>query len=293
MPREPLSQSIRSPNTGYCGDGKGEVHRHLRPSEQNGDQGNEIAGQGGVLGHVRHRLGASVPVDLESVEVGGVLDDLAAGPEKEWVVDVERFGADFDASAVRDSLELGDVPVIMFVGGFQHWHGLDKLVESFARVVKQHPGAKLLLVGDGPVRAEVERQSTELGLSERVIITGFVPHNRIPELLSVADVVTLPYPELPAEMWFSPLKLYEYMAAGKAIVASEAGQIADVIQSGHNGLLVQPGSVSELAQAISRLLENKVERERLGQNARRQAIAEHSWDRYTGQIKAVYASILS
>jgi glycosyltransferase involved in cell wall biosynthesis len=93
-------------------------------------------------------------------------------------------------------------------------------------------------------------------------------------------------------LWFSPLKLYEYMAAGKAIVASRAGQIAEVIQDGHNGLLVESGDVAALAQALLKLLKDPVKRERLGQNAREQAIRHHSWERYIKRLEDIYRSVV-
>ena len=218
-------------------------------------------------------------------------------PEKIVVVpngvDIELFTATFSNSqAVRAQLGLSNQPVVMFVGGFQPWHGLENLVESFAQVVRLVPEAILLLVGDGPIRSAIEQKSAELGLADRVIITGFVPHDRIPEMLAIADVVTAPYPRLPEEMWFSPLKLYEYMAAGKAIVASKEGQISDVIQDGCTGLLVEAGDVEGLAQALIKLLEAPAERERLGQNARRQAVKQHSWEQYIRRLEEIYMSVL-
>jgi len=115
-----------------------------------------------------------------------------------------------------------------------------------------------------------------------------VPQAKIPEILSAVNVAVIPYPQLPKELWFSPLKLYEYMAAGKAIVASSSGQIAEVVQDGYNGLLVEPGNVNEFAQAITRLLKDPVELDWLGKNARQQAVEHHSWDGYIRRLEAVY-----
>lgn len=226
-----------------------------------------------------------------------LIQTWAVDPEKIVVVpngvDIELFTATFyDSQAVRAQLGLRNQPVVMFVGGFQPWHGLENLVESFAQVVCLVPEAILLLVGDGPVRSAIEQKSAELGLADRVIITGFISHDRIPEMLAIADVVTAPYPRLPEEMWFSPLKLYEYMAAGKAIVASKEGQISDVIQDGCTGLLVEADDVEELAQALVKLLEAPAERERLGQNARRQAVEQHSWEQYIRRLEEIYTSVL-
>jgi glycosyltransferase involved in cell wall biosynthesis len=225
-----------------------------------------------------------------------LIEKWQVDPEKITViplgVDVERFGQPYDSRVVRAQLGLHDAPVIMFVGSFQHWHGLDRLVESFAQVLQEFPAARLLLVGDGPARPVVERKVAELGIADSVIITGIVPHARVPEMLAVADVVAVPYPQLPQELWFSPLKLYEYMAAGKAIVASRAGQIAEVIQNGRTGILVEPGNVDDFARATIELLKDPEERKRLGRNARQQAVEHHSWEQYIRRLEEVYLSVL-
>lgn len=213
-------------------------------------------------------------------------------PEKIVVVpngvDTAAFDPRESAHQLRDRLGLNSEPVIMFVGGFQPWHGLEQLVEAFAAVARKRPAARLILVGDGPARPAVEQQIGQMGLAKSVCITGYVAHEAIPDWLAMADVVVAPYPALPEELWFSPLKLFEYMAAGKAIVASQAGQIAEVIQHGHNGLLVRPGNISQLAEATLDLLDDPGQRMRLGQNARQQAVEQHSWAAYTRRLESVY-----
>lgn len=208
-------------------------------------------------------------------------------------VDVDLFRPDRDPAAVRAELGLGDDPVICFVGAFQVWHGLDKLLQGFARVLAARPRARLVLVGDGRARPMVERLAVEAGVSRSVVITGLVEQNRVPAFLAAADVAVLPYPKLGRELWFSPLKLYEYMAAGKAIVASRSGQNADVIRHGETGLLVEPGDVADLAEKIIHLLDRPQERRRLGENARTQAVARHSWGGYIQRLEAVYRRAIS
>jgi glycosyltransferase involved in cell wall biosynthesis len=207
-------------------------------------------------------------------------------------VDLDLFKPNYDPHPVRAEIGLNGEPVIGFVGGFQHWHGLDRLVESFAGILKDVPDAKLLLVGDGRARPAVEEKITELNLESAVIITGLLPQDRVPQLLAAIDIAVLPYPQLPRELWFSPLKLYEYMAAGKAIVASSSGQIAEVIEDGHTGFLVEAGNVTELAQAILKLLQEPDERLRLGHNARQQAVVRHSWDQYIKRLEEIYLGVL-
>jgi len=207
-------------------------------------------------------------------------------------VDISVFGQEYDPASVRADLHLGNVPVAGFVGGFQKWHGVELLVEAFARVRQSVPQARLLLVGDGPTRPAVEAMIEKLGLAHAVTITGFVPQVRVPKLLAAMDVAVIPYPQLPQELWFSPLKLYEYMAAGKAIVASRDGQVAQVIQDGYNGVLVEPGNVQELAMAITALFNNLALRNQFGQNARQQAVDQHSWEETIKKLEDIYYSVL-
>lgn len=207
--------------------------------------------------------------------------------------DVDLFGQQFDVYEVRRLLGFRDEPVIGFVGSFQMWHGLEDLVAAFARVRESFPHAQLLLVGDGPGRAKVEDHVRKLNLDSAVTFTGRVGYRDIPRHLAAMDVVTAPYPQLGREMWFSPLKLYEYMAAGKAIVATRCGQIAEVIQDGTTGLLADPGDVSALARAVCQVIADPNLRRTLGANARRQAKDRHSWTHLARSIEEIYYNVIS
>lgn len=218
-------------------------------------------------------------------------------PEEKIVVlplaaDTELFGLQYDASEVRRSLGFGDEPVVGFVGSFQLWHGLENLVDSFAGVHQHFPRARLLLIGDGPARQTVEERARMLHLQDAITITGRVNYRDIPQYLAAVDVAVAPYPRLKYEMWFSPLKLYEYMAAGKAIVASRSGQIPDVIQDGYTGLLVEPGDTADLARALCQAIADPDLRRSLGANARRQAEVRHSWSHVAEKLKEIYGEVL-
>jgi glycosyltransferase involved in cell wall biosynthesis len=207
--------------------------------------------------------------------------------------DLELFNPAIEYSKVRSELGLDDGPIVMFTGSFQPWHGVDNLIQAFSRVIPEVPRAKLVLVGDGRTRADLEAQAKEAGLADKVIFTGSVPYQKVPALLSIAEVAVAPYPELPTELWFSPLKLFEYMAAAKAIVASNVGQIAEVLEDGYSGLLVEPGNVEALSQALIRLLKNTELRLSLGKNARKEALEKHSWQSHAERLEEIYRSVLS
>ena len=207
-------------------------------------------------------------------------------------VDIDLFRPYPDDNQIRDEYGLGDSKIVSFVGGFQEWHGIDNLIDSFVKVKAVTPKVKILLVGDGPGRPSIDNKISEMGLQSEVIITGNVPQARIPAILGVVDIAVIPYPKFDNELWFSPLKLYEYMACGKAIVASKSGQIADVLNHGVDGLLVEPGEIDELAMEITKLLNNAPLRAKLGKQARAKAVMEHSWAKYFKRLENVYQSVL-
>lgn len=222
------------------------------------------------------------------VRAYGVPDDkIAVLPN---AADVQLFGASFDRAAIRRRLGLSDELVVMFVGRFYRWHGLELLIQSFAQVAARLPRARLVLVGDGETRPAVELQVHTLGLDRAVLFAGVVPHEQVPAQLAIADLAVAPWQQLGWDL--APLKLFEYMAAGKAIVACEAGGIGQVIAHGVNGYLVRPDDATELAEAIVRLLQDPAERDRLGQNARRQAVEQHSWERYVERLEEIYTMVL-
>jgi glycosyltransferase involved in cell wall biosynthesis len=208
--------------------------------------------------------------------------------------DVEAFKPNYNSEAVRKSLGLTTEPVVMWVGGFYPWHDLSLLLKSFALIVQRCPDAKLVLVGDGQTRSSIVDIITKAGLRHAVIMTGAIAHSQVPEMLSIADVAVVPSAPMTASLGGTgtPLKLFEYMAAGKAIVATAHDQATEVIQDGHNGLLVEEGDVHRFAEAILTLLSDPVERMRLGKNARQQASELYSWEGYTKRLEEIYLSVV-
>jgi glycosyltransferase involved in cell wall biosynthesis len=197
-------------------------------------------------------------------------------------VDVQRFAVR-RALATRNELSFADDDIVIgFTGSFLPFHGVPVLARSFAKVQQDVPRARLLLVGDGEGRDEVERILTEAGCGEAVRMLGAVGRERIPALLAACDVLASPHVAFSsgASFFGSPTKLFEYMAAGKAIVASRLGQIEDV-----------QGNVDELAAAISRLIADPDLRARLGPAAQKEAMARHTWAHNARRVQAAYENL--
>jgi glycosyltransferase involved in cell wall biosynthesis len=209
------------------------------------------------------------------------------------VADVQRFRPDPEASrSVRASLGLDTYPLVIFVGNFYEWHDVATLLDAFAATLQAYPETRLILVGDGTRRSIMAERVSELGIGHAVQFTGMVPHDEVPRYLAAADIAVVPYPPMETELWLSPLKLFEYMASGKAVIASDVGQLAAIIQDGQNGLLVPPGDVPAMTDALVRLLGTPDLRSQLGQKARQDAVHEYSWEHYLSRLESLLAAVI-
>ena len=194
---------------------------------------------------------------------------------------VHVIGNAVDAAAFRPDIAAASVPgiasdafVIGFTGSLKAWHGTDVLLDAFA-LLREHIPAHLLIVGDGPERGALMERAAGHGITKAVTITGWVPHKDLPALIARMDAAVAPYPAV-ANNYFSPLKLFEYLAVGRAIVASRIGQTAELLGASGSGLLVPPGHPAALADALLKVATDPDLATRLRQNAVRQA-RHHDW----------------
>jgi glycosyltransferase involved in cell wall biosynthesis len=190
-------------------------------------------------------------------------------------VDTSLFRTELEDASLRSQLNLDGRFVVGFVGSFKVWHGVDFLFKAFARLFREDTACHLLLVGDGPMRPVLEEEIRQAGIQQAVTLVGNVPHEEIPGYLALMDVAVAPYPAL-EDFYFSPLKLYEYMAGGRAVVASRIGQVAEVVADGLTGLLYEPGDGEALIECLRRLRADENLRKELGRNART-ACAKNTW----------------
>ena len=201
-------------------------------------------------------------------------------------VKTDIFSKKFNEKKIRENYNLKSDIVIMFVGSLKPWSGINNLIKSFYEAKKNIKKIKLFIVGGGEEKNDIENEISKLGLEGSVILTGNVPHQRIPELLSFADIAVLPYSRI-KNFYFSPLKLFEYMAARKAIIASDQGQISRTIKHGETGILFEPGNIKELSEAIISLSRNKKKRLFLGKKAFLD-VKGRTWGSFTRKLLEVY-----
>jgi glycosyltransferase involved in cell wall biosynthesis len=223
-------------------------------------------------------------------EVGVSADKIIVNPNG---VDTDVFQPGVGGRQLRADLKICDDEVVIgFVGSFGPWHGVLELAEAIKTIPPAVP-IRLLLIGAGSLQGEMEALLADYCASGRVIFTGPVEHSKVPALLDACDILVAPHVPLTdgSEFFGSPTKLFEYMAMGKAIVASRLGQIGEVLENEETALLVEPGNVGELSAAIVKLAGASSLRERLGVKAREIAIQRHTWKQNAQRVLDAYASL--
>jgi glycosyltransferase involved in cell wall biosynthesis len=216
----------------------------------------------------------------------------------------KRLGPRPRLAVVHDGARLGGTPpanapsaapdavTVVYAGHLYKWKGVDVLLEALAGT----PGVRAVIVGGQERESDkprLEAQAGELGLGDRVTFTGPVPRSGVPGWLARADILVLPNLTSPLSTHAtSPLKLFEYMAAGRAIVASDLPSIREILTDDVTAVLVSPGDAAALAQGIRRLAGDAALRARLAAAAAR-AVAEYSWDERAARLETLFSDVVS
>lgn len=208
-------------------------------------------------------------------------------------VNPHHFHPKVDGGAVRKKYGIDNKIVVGFIGSFGLWHGVEVLAQAVAPVIQKHPHVHFLIIGDGALRGTVEKILHESGAENSVTLTGSIPHDESPSYLAACDILASPHvPNADGTRFFgSPTKLFEYMAMGKAIVASNLEQIGTVLEDNKTALLVEPGSVKELVNGICTLVEDTQLRAQLGTGAHAEALKSYTWKMNAQRIISGYTHI--
>lgn len=191
-------------------------------------------------------------------------------------VDTERFHGRSEAGdEVRRRFGLSGQRVVGFVGWIRDWHGLEDLVRGMPHWPDDLSDVHLLIIGDGPARSAIESAATECAVADRVHITGAVPHAQIVEYLAAIDVALQPA----ATSYASPMKIFEYLAMAKPVVAVDQENTREILEEGRNALFFPPGDRVAFVSAVQEIFLDQQRLERMSAQAR-SAIFEREflWD---------------
>jgi len=223
--------------------------------------------------------------------LGDIVASYGVDPKKIVVIpngiNSDRFQANPDVEAAKRALGLEGSLVLGFTGFVRDWHGLDKVIDMIAQ---DPPESRrhLLVVGDGPARPDLEQQARRLGIGSRVTFTGIIGRDDVARYVAAFDVALQPA----VVAYASPLKLFEYLALGKAIVAPDQPNIKEILTDEHNAVLFDPKQNGGLANATGRLCADDLLRTKVAANARR-AIGEQklTWKANAQRVVELFGTL--
>ncbi|MDR4503170.1 MAG: glycosyltransferase family 4 protein [Candidatus Scalindua sp.] len=190
-------------------------------------------------------------------------------------VDKEKFQPHSKSKLLLNRLGINNGEIIIgFSGILRSWHGIDILIKTVARLVEREIPVFLLIVGDGPLRQDIETWTRDSGIGEHYKITGRIAHSQVPEFVNLFDVAVSPR----STFYASPMKLIEYMALGKAVVIPNCANFLDIVDPGINGILFDENDVGSLTNAITKLCKDVSFRREIGLNARLKVEKRLNWE---------------
>jgi len=207
-------------------------------------------------------------------------------------VDASSFSPlPFDSS-LADKAGVRGKTVFGFIGSFYHYEGLDNLIESFPGVLAKVPGARLLLVGDGPEKAALFEKTQKTGLGGKVIFTGKVPHADVNRYYSIMDCLVYPRKSMRLTELVTPLKPLEAMAMGKLVAGSDVGGIRELVTDGRDGFLFRAGRNDELTALLVRIATDRAGTEPVAREGIRTALEKHDWKDAIARYVPVYNGLV-
>ena len=202
-------------------------------------------------------------------------------------IDTGLFRPSVDCSEVRQKWELSESDqVIVFIGTLFKFSGLDAFIRQFPQVIREVPEAKLMIVGDGPQRIKLERIITELGLQEQVIITGFQPYQTMPQYINLATICINTFLISDTTMDIFPAKIVQYIACGKATVATALRGITTLLPGESHGV-IYANNADEMAREAVSLLKSTEHRQQLGYAGLNYVRQAHSHEKIAHQLEKI------
>ncbi len=213
-----------------------------------------------------------------------------------WGANVDKFCPNVE----RRSLDIPeDRRVVVFSGSFRPWHGADLLVRAAARVLEGEAGDKafFLFLGSGPAWQDAKALAERLGVIEKSRFVGAVPYEDMPSYLRNAHIGVAPYQpsrldQMKLGFYWSPLKIFEYMATGLAVVTLDTPPLREIVRPGEEGIVFEEADTESLARALGTLLKDSDLSRKMGGAGRERVVAYFSWQRHCQQLEAILRAMV-
>ncbi len=205
-------------------------------------------------------------------------------------VDLSIFKQDVHSDLIKKDLELEGRNIVLFVGALDTAHyfkGVDILLKSFKEI--HSANTFLVIVGDGDLKQKYIQQSEESGVADSTLFTGRISNEELIKYYSIADLLVLPSVTMGEAFG---MVLIEAMACSKAVIASNLPGVRSVVDNGINGMLVNPGDITDLSQKMRYLLDNKDIRDNFGVEGHKKVEKNYSWDKIAQKLEVVYNEVL-
>jgi len=204
-------------------------------------------------------------------------------------VNCDRFRPEIDGLLLKKKYGIMDKIVVGFVGGFSLWHGIDTLLEAAVEIIQEIKNIHFLLVGEGNMLNTSEKFVRDNGISEYVTFSGSIPYENIPQYIAAMDITTMPS----SNKYGSPIKIFEYMAMQKPVIAPNIEPVQEVITKDREGLLITPGDKRELRDAIIYLCTHAKSAIQMAERAHQKVLKNYTWQRNAEKIVQLALSLRS
>lgn len=209
-------------------------------------------------------------------------------------VDIEAFeSGDPPDAALKAKLGLQERSVIGFIGSFYAYEGLDLLLDALPGILVQRPDVCVLLVGGGPQDAALKAQAQRLGVADKVVFAGRVPHEQVQRYYDLVDVLAYPRHSMRLTELVTPLKPLEAMAQGRVLVASDVGGHTEMIHHGETGMLFKAGSAEGLTKSVLELLAAQDRWPAMRRAGRQFVESQRNWKNSVARYSAIYTALVA
>lgn len=184
-----------------------------------------------------------------------------------------------------------------YIGSFAPWHNIDHIVRAGAKIAKKYPKTKFLLIGKQHKKGEdIAKLVEKLNVSENFILIDNILYKDVPKWNAAVDVCLAIFdnnyePFRKFGFYYSPIKIHEYLASGKPVIASDMGNLARIIKNNHNGILVKPNDIKSLERAMELFISNKAKLRQMSKNARTSAEKIYNWDKHADDIIEIFENL--